>query len=95
MLEIGEGSVHPKSVDIPVDKAMLPGSQMIDTIGQLVLTIDRNRIVRQRAEGTGCSLNDFCGHYLESFDQRGDHICVDNWLNDVEELLVTLGCTNE
>jgi hypothetical protein len=32
-LEIGEGSVHPKSVDNPVDEAMLPGSQVMDAIG--------------------------------------------------------------
>jgi hypothetical protein len=30
-----------------------------------------------------------------SFDGRGDHICVENWMNDVEELLATLGCMNE
>jgi hypothetical protein len=47
---------------------------------------------RQPAEGTGCSLKDFCSHHSESFDRRGDHICAENWLNDVEELLATLGC---
>ena len=30
-----------------------------------------------------------------SFDGRGDHISVENLLNDVEELLATTGCTNE
>jgi hypothetical protein len=62
---------------------------------QLVLALDRDRVARQLAEGTGCSLKDFCSHHLESFDGRGDHIRVENWLNDVEELLATLGCTNE
>jgi hypothetical protein len=51
--------------------------------------------LRQPVEGTGCSLKDFCSHHLESFDGRGDHIRAENWLNDVEELLATLGCTNE
>jgi hypothetical protein len=32
---------------------------------------------------------------LESFDEKGDHISAENWLNVVEELLATLGCTNE
>jgi hypothetical protein len=32
-LEIGEGSVHLESVDISVDEAMLPGSQVMDAIG--------------------------------------------------------------
>jgi hypothetical protein len=32
---------------------------------------------------------------LKSFDERGDHIRVENWLNDMEELLATLGCMNE
>jgi hypothetical protein len=40
-------------------------------------------------------LKDFYSHHSKSFDGRGDHICAENWLNDVEELLATLGCTNE
>ena len=32
---------------------------------------------------------------MESFDGRGNHISTENWLNDVEELLVTTRCTNE
>jgi hypothetical protein len=65
-LEIGgsEGSVHPKPVDILIDEAILPGSQVMDMIGQLVSTLDRNRIARQLAEGIGCSLKDFCSHHL-------------------------------
>jgi hypothetical protein len=95
VLEIGEESVHPKPVDIPVDEATLPGSQVMDAIGQLVSTLDHDRVERQPVEGTGCSLKYFCIHHLESFDGRGDHIRAKNWLNDVEELLTTLGCTNE
>jgi hypothetical protein len=94
-LEIGEGSVHPEFVDIPVDEAMLPGSQVMDAIGQLVSTLDRDRVARPPVEGTRCSLKDFCSHHSECFDGRGDHIRAENWLNDVEELLATLGCTNE
>jgi hypothetical protein len=92
---MGEGSAHPESVDIPIDKATPPGSQVMDAIGQLVLAIDHDRIARQPAEGTGCSLKDFYSHHSESFDGRGYHISPENWLNDVEELLATLGCTNE
>ena len=94
-LEIRERSVHPEPVDILVDEATLPGSQVMDAIGQLVLVLDRDRIARQPTKGTGCSLKDFCSHHSESFDRSGDHIRDKNWLNDVEELLVTLGCTNE
>ena len=94
-LEIGDGSVHPEPMDIPIDEATLPGSQVMDAIGQLVSALDRDRIARQPAESTGCSLKDFCSHHSESFDERGNHIRAENWLNDVEELLVTLGCTNE
>ena len=47
------------------------------------------------AEGIGRSLNDFCSHHSKSFDGKDDHIHAENWLNDVEELLVTLGCTNK
>ena len=61
----------------------------------MVSAFDRDRIARHPAEGTGCSLKDFYSHHSESFDGRGDHICVENWLNDVEELLVTLRCMNE
>jgi hypothetical protein len=46
-------------------------------------------------EGSSCSLNDFSSHHSESFDGRGDHINAENWLNDMEELLATTGCTNE
>ena len=68
---------------------------MIDVIGQLVSALDRDRVARQLAEETGCSLKDFCSHHSENFDERGDHIRIENWLNDMEELLATLGCTNE
>jgi hypothetical protein len=94
-LEIGDGSVHLEPVDIPVDDATLLGSQVMDAIGQLVSTIDRDRVTRQPAEGTGYSLKDFYSHHSESFDGRGDHISAENWLNDVEELLATLRCTNK
>jgi hypothetical protein len=94
-LEIGDGSVHLEPVDIPVDDATLLGSQVMDAIGQLVSTIDRDRVTRQPAEGTGCSLKYFYSHHSESFDGRGDHISAENWLNDVEELLATLRCTNK
>jgi hypothetical protein len=45
-LEIGEGSVHSEPVDIPVEESTLPGSQVMETISQLVLTIDHDRVVR-------------------------------------------------
>jgi hypothetical protein len=38
-LEIREGSVHPEPVDIPIDEATLPGSQVMDAIGQLCNTL--------------------------------------------------------
>jgi hypothetical protein len=82
-------------VDIPIDEVTLPGSQVMDAIGQLVSALDRDKVARQPAEGTRCSLKDFCSHYSESFDERGYHIRAENWLNDAEELLATLGCTNE
>jgi hypothetical protein len=94
-LDIGEGSVHPEPVDILVEESTLLGSQVMEAIGQLVLAIDRDRVARQPVEGTGCSLKDFYGHHSESFDGKGDHTSAENSLNDVEELLATLGCTNE
>jgi hypothetical protein len=93
-LKIGDGSVHIESVDIPVEVTLL-GSQVMEAIGQLVSAIDPDRVARQPVEGTGCSLKDFYSHHSESFDEKGDHTSVENWLNDVEELLATLGCTNE
>jgi hypothetical protein len=94
-LEIGEGSVHPEPVDISVEEATLPGSQVMEAIGQLVSAIDCDMVVRQPVDGTGCSLKDFYSHHSESFDGKGDHTSTENWLNDVEELLATLGCNNE
>ena len=67
-LEIGDGSVHLKPVDIPIDEATLLGSQVMDAIGQLVLALDCDRIMRQPAEGTRCSLKDFCSHHSKSFE---------------------------
>jgi hypothetical protein len=55
-------------VDIRIDEGMLPGSQVMDAIGQLVSPLDRDRVGRQPAEGTGCSLKDFCSYHSESFD---------------------------
>jgi hypothetical protein len=95
VLDIGEGSVHPEPVDIPVEESTLPGSQVMEAIGLLVSAIDRDRVARQPVEGTGCSLKDFCSHHSESFNGKGDHTSAENWLNDVEEMLATLGCTNE
>jgi hypothetical protein len=95
-LKIGDRSVDLEPVDIPIDEATLPaGSQVIDVIGQLVSAKDHDRIARQPAERTGCSLKDFYSHHSASFIGRGDHIRAENWLNDMEELLVTLGCSNE
>jgi hypothetical protein len=95
MLEIREGSIHPEPVDIPIEEAKLPRSQVMEAIGQLVSAIDRNKVARQPVEGTRCSLKDFCSHHSKSFDGKGDHTSAEKWLNDVEELLATLGCTNE
>jgi hypothetical protein len=94
-LDIKEGSFHPEPVDIFVEESTLPGSQVMEEIGLLVSAIDRDRVARQPVEGTGCSLKDFCSHHWKSFDGKGDHTSAENWLNDVVELLATLGCTNE
>jgi hypothetical protein len=61
----------------------------------LVSALDHDRVVRQPAEGTRCSLKDFCSHHSKSFDESGDHIRAENWLSDMEELLATSGCTND
>jgi hypothetical protein len=82
-------------MDIPIDEATLPGSQVMDAIGQLVSALDRDRVARQPVEGTRCFLKDFCSHYSKSFDGKGNHIRAENWLNNVEELLAILRCTNE
>ena len=79
-LEIREGCVHLEPVDIPIDEVTLLAKQVMDTVGQLVLALDRDRIARQPAKGIGCSFKDFCGHHSESFDGRGDHIHIENWL---------------
>jgi hypothetical protein len=49
-------------------------SQVMDTIGHLVSALNRDKIMRQPAKGTGCSLKDFCSHHSESFDWKGNHI---------------------
>jgi hypothetical protein len=67
----------------------------MDAIGQFVSALDRNRVGRKLVEVSGCSLKDFCSHHSEIFNGSGDHIKAENWLNDVEELLTTIGCTNE
>jgi hypothetical protein len=94
-LEIGEGSVNLELVDIPIDEATLLGSQLMDAIGQLVLAVDCDKVARQPAKGAVCSLKDFYSHHSESFYVRADHIHAKNWLNNVDESLDTLVCTNE
>ena len=90
-----KGNVHPKPVDILVDEVAPLESQVMDVISQLVSALDCYRVARQPTEVTGCSLKDFYSHLSVSFDGRGDHINVENLLNDIEELLATTGCTNE
>jgi hypothetical protein len=53
-----------------------------------VSALDCVRLVRQPVERTRCSLKDFCSHHLASFDGRGDHISIENWLNDMQESLL-------
>ena len=57
-LEIGspEGNVHLELVDIPIDEAAPSRSQVMDAIGQLVSTLDRNRVAKHLVEMIGCSL---------------------------------------
>jgi hypothetical protein len=93
--EAPEGNVHPEPIDILMYETAPLGSQVMDTIDQLELALDRDRLARKPVEGTGCSLKDFYSHHSASFDGRGDHISAENWLNDVDELLATTGCTNE
>jgi hypothetical protein len=45
-LKIGDESVHPEPVDIRIDEVTLPGSQVMDLIGQLVLALYRDRVAR-------------------------------------------------
>ena len=94
-IEIPKGNVHLEPVDILMYETAPPWSQVMDAIGQLVLALDRDRLARQPVERTGCSLKVFYSHHSASFDGRGDHISAENWLNDMEELLTTTGCTNE
>jgi hypothetical protein len=96
-LEIGnpEDNVHLELLDIPVYRAMPPKRDlMMDVIRQLVSTLNQDRMARQSAAGSGCPLKDFCIHNPNNFDKNGDHINAKNWLNDMEELLTTTGCTN-
>jgi hypothetical protein len=59
-------------MDIPIEEATLPRSQVMEAIGQLVSAINRDRVARQPVEGTGCSLKDFYNHHSKSFDGKGD-----------------------
>jgi hypothetical protein len=50
-------------------------------------------VARQLATESSYSLKDFYHHKSDSFDMNGDHINVENWLNDMEELFSLTGCT--
>ena len=65
-----EENVHLEPVDIPIYEVAPLGSQVMDTIGQLVSALDCDRVTRQLVEGTECSLKDFCIHHLDSFNER-------------------------
>lgn len=49
----------------------------------------------QQTEERGHSFCDFSGHTFPAFDGTGGFIKVENWLNDMEELLEATGCTME
>jgi hypothetical protein len=90
-----EGNVHHESVDIAMFETVPPRSQVMDAIGQLVFALDLDKVARQPVKRTRCSLKNFYSHHSESFDRIGDLISAENWLNNMEELLATLGCKNE
>jgi hypothetical protein len=74
-----EDDIHPEPVDIPVYKAAPPGrDQTMDAISQLMSALDCDRVARQPAVESGCSLKDFCHHKPDSFDGTSDHIRVEN-----------------
>jgi hypothetical protein len=52
-------------------------------------------VLGQCAGEHGCSFHDFYSHHFSTYDGTGGHLSVENWLNDIEELLETVGCTEE
>ena len=40
-------------------------------------------------------MKNFYNHSFNIFDETGDRVSVENWLNDMEELLDTTECTKE
>jgi hypothetical protein len=74
-----EEDVHPKPVDIHVYEALPPRrDQTMYAISQLVSALDCDRVARQPAAESGCSLKDFFHHKSDSFDRTGDHISAEN-----------------
>ena len=85
-----EDDIHLEPMDISVYKVVRPGKeQVMDAIGQLVLALDCNRVVRQPTLGLGCFLKDFCSNHSKSFDKIYDRLSVENWQNNMKELLTT------
>lgn len=68
---------------------------MLVSISQLVTAVAHETEARQPVVGKGCPLKNFCSHSFDSFDKTSDHVSAEKWLNDMEELLETIGCTNE
>ncbi|GLT53308.1 hypothetical protein SLA2020_265890 [Shorea laevis] len=95
-LEMGAAEdhvVHLETVDISVQGAVHPNStQLLAAVTQLVITMTQEKEVRQSFDGQDCTFKNFCSHNFNSFDGIGDHISVENWLNDIEELLEATGC---
>ena len=97
-LEIGnvKDDIHPEPVDISVYKVVHSGRvQVMDAIGQLVSALDCNRVARQPALGLDCFLKGLCSNHLDSFERICNHINVETWQNNMEELLSTTRCTDE
>ncbi|GLT54352.1 hypothetical protein SLA2020_275550 [Shorea laevis] len=77
--------VPPETVDIPVYGVVHPDpTQLLAAVTQLVTAMTQEREARQPFAGQGCTFKNFYSHNFDGFDGTGDHISVENWLNDME-----------
>jgi hypothetical protein len=67
----------------------------MDAIDQLVSSLDCDLMARQPTVEANYSLKNFHYHNFGNFDGTGDHISIENWLNDIQELLSTTRCIEE
>lgn len=83
-------------MEIPVNEVVnLDTAQLLRAAIRLVEAMSNVCVPKLHDREQGCSFRELCNHHFPSFYGTGGYPRAKNWLNDIEEILETTGCTEE